>query len=96
MKDLFKDKYEIIEACSSLDEGIAIIYNHVADNMKKIIVSMKKIMILDCGGGTTDLASCEYEYDLSGYNKKIEIKTRFENGNFNFGGNNITYGFCNY
>ena len=91
MKDLFKDKYEIIEACSSLDEGIAIIYNHVADNMKKNNSKHEKIMILDCGGGTTDLASCEYEYDLSGYNKKIEIKTRFENGNFNFGGNNITY-----
>lgn len=51
----------------------------------------KSVMIMDCGGGTTDLASCEFYYKDTNAGRELHIKTCFENGNSNFGGNNITY-----
>ncbi len=50
-----------------------------------------RIRILDCGGGTTDLASCEYKIKDSDVGPVLDIKTGFENGESNFGGNNVTY-----
>lgn len=51
----------------------------------------KKILIMDCGGGTTDLASCHYKFENKTECTEITIDAKFENGNPNFGGNNITY-----
>ena len=34
----------------------------------------ERIMILDCGGGTTDLASCSYQYVNSNPYKTVKIK----------------------
>ena len=52
------------------------------------------VAVIDCGGGTTDLATCEYQFeknsDVTNIDK-IEINTQFTNGDFNYGGNNITY-----
>ena len=82
----------VVDAGLSIDEGIAIIYNHINKQMKKNKADKKqKIFIIDCGGGTTDLASCEYFVDTKGYSKKLNIITRFENGDSNFGGNNVTF-----
>lgn len=100
-----KDDRTVLGAGESIDEGIAIIYNHIAEQMKKKIrdnanknkksdnaeEKSRKVLIVDCGGGTTDLASCEYTLNTEGYSKKIDIVTRFENGDSNFGGNNITF-----
>ncbi len=87
-----KDGRSVIEAGIAIDEGIAIIYNHITEQMKKNKAGQnQKIFIIDCGGGTTDLASCEYTVDTSGYSKKLNIVTRFENGDSNFGGNNVTF-----
>ncbi|MBR6012756.1 MAG: hypothetical protein IK062_03110 [Selenomonadaceae bacterium] len=95
----------VIGAGIAIDEGIAIIYNHIAEQMKKYILAeksakdkrkreeykTKKIFIIDCGGGTTDLASCEYTLNNDGYSKNLNIITKFENGDSNFGGNNVTF-----
>lgn len=94
MEKLFNKDYGILPPEASLDEGVAIIYNHIAKKLYENIQSMdepEKIMILDCGGGTTDLASCSYQYLASNSYKTIKIKTNFENGDSNFGGNNITF-----
>ena len=48
-------------------------------------------MIIDCGGGTTDVASCRYQFEQSDTGTRAKITTRFENGQNNFGGNDITY-----
>ena len=100
------DERTVLSAGESIDEGIAIIYNHVAEQMKKKVREKEnaknkkamysddkaqKVLIIDCGGGTTDLASCEYTLNTEGYSKSINIVTRFENGDSNFGGNNITF-----
>lgn len=101
-----KDGRTVLSASESIDEGIAIIYNHIAEQMKKKVRDnandknkkaddaddkAQKVLIIDCGGGTTDLASCEYTLNTKGYSKKIDIVTRFENGDSNFGGNNVTF-----
>lgn len=94
MENLFDKDYVILRPESSLDEGVAIIYNHIAKRLYEDNQSMnepERIMILDCGGGTTDLASCSYQYVNSNPYKTVKIKTSFENGDSNFGGNNITF-----
>ena len=82
-------KYEIDE--KGLDEGVAIVYQYIAEKIKANDDTSGKILILDCGGGTTDLASCNFEIDKSGDWAVLNIETDFENGDSNFGGNNITY-----
>ena len=96
MSKMFGGKNRSVnDAGHSIDEGIAIIYNHVSEQIKKrnaeISYAPEKVLIMDCGGGTTDLASCEYSLDTTGYSKNLNIVTRFENGDSNFGGNNITF-----
>lgn len=95
MKEMLKDEgYTVLSVNSSIDEGIAIIYNSISRLIEKKIIKQDEktsIMILDCGGGTTDLASCEVSSKDLNTGKKLEIVTKFVNGNSNFGGNNITF-----
>ena len=106
MKDeIFSDvsfgngEYEVLDAQESLDEGIAIIYKHISDSIAQAdkqnatFSVPKRIMVLDCGGGTTDMASCQYEFEkLPGSSEyRLRMETRFENGNSNFGGNQMTF-----
>ena len=88
-------EYQIIE--DAVDEAGAILFDYVADkfrNWNQQSSFSGNVAVMDCGGGTTDLATCEYTFSDKGDNsgiKKIQIETRFTNGDFNFGGNNITY-----
>lgn len=97
---LYEGRKEVLSGEESIDEGIAIVYNQIitllyydlenetaAENREQ----EKSILIMDCGGGTTDLASCEYSYRRKDGGIELTLKTGFENGNSNFGGNNITY-----
>ena len=86
--------YEI-ETKDSLDEGIAIVYDHIRwqmENDSRNEGREQEILVIDCGGGTTDLANCKYQFNLqeSG-SHKLELQTRFESGDQNFGGNNVTW-----
>ena len=102
LKDSFLSKirqmfpgYSILRNESCLDEGVAIVYNHIAKRIKDMGEgNTETVFVIDCGGGTTDLARCEYSYAAAaiGDGKKIlSVKTGFENGDSAFGGNNITY-----
>lgn len=98
-----EDGYHVMNAEESIDEGVAIVYNYISKNIINTEKEIQKkpdeddsekeenIIIIDCGGGTTDLVNCNYSYKKtpSGYN--LTLRTTFENGNSNFGGNNITY-----
>lgn len=92
---LYENKKEVLSYEDSIDEGVAIVYNQITDiiynNLESNENIEKSVMILDCGGGTTDLASCDYSYKKTSKGIELELKTCFENGNSNFGGNNITY-----
>ncbi len=83
-----------IEDKDALDEGISVLYNTIADQIEKsrfIDGEEYKALIIDCGGGTTDLSSCVFRIEEGYISYKIEISTTYENGDTNFGGNNITY-----
>ena len=92
---MYQGEKKITPVSESIDEGIAIVYNKIIELIypqgNAEPVNQKSIMIMDCGGGTTDLASCYYEFDKTNVGTELRLDTCFENGNSNFGGNNITY-----
>lgn len=91
---LYYSEKHILSAEESIDEGIAIVYNQIITLMyseNSLENEERSIMIMDCGGGTTDLASCVYHYNKTDLGVELKLDTCFENGNSNFGGNNITY-----
>lgn len=85
--------YTVKSASDAVDEGIAVLYDAISQEIAKNKESFKgRALIFDCGGGTTDLANCEYEVERDVFgDTSLTIKTKFENGNPNFGGNNLTY-----
>lgn len=93
-KMMFGSEREIIPADSSLDEGTAVIYHRISEIIKddpELEKESGNLVIIDCGGGTTDLADCSYSIKDKYISYKMDITTKFENGEANFGGNNITY-----
>lgn len=97
LKKLLTD-YTIIE--DGIDEAGAIIFDYVSEkfakwqNTKQENETDGNVAVIDCGGGTTDLTTCKYEFVQKEDGTKInqiKIDTQFSSGDFNFGGNNITY-----
>jgi hypothetical protein len=83
-----------IEEEDVLDEGMSVLYNTIANLIEKKSFyddEEYKALVIDCGGGTTDLSSCSFKIKEGDISYKVDIKTGFENGDTNFGGNNITY-----
>lgn len=94
MRKIFPEPMYIIEKNErSLDEGVAIVYHYISEQLRSKSEEKRTgdILILDCGGGTTDLASCNYAIKDSNVGPVLEIHTGFVNGESNFGGNNITF-----
>jgi len=90
--------YEILLE-SALDEGVAVLYNIVSEQ----IISRNFIdgeeynaLIIDCGGGTTDLTSCVYRVCDNNITYKLDMTTTYANGDTNFGGNNLTFRIFQY
>ena len=91
-------KYHV-ETENALDEGIAVLYNTIANQIDKnsfIDGQEYQALIIDCGGGTTDLSSCTFRIEDDGISYNIDIHTTYENGDTLFGGNNITYRVMQY
>lgn len=92
---VWKNEYEILPADESLDEAIAIIYKRISEFRTEFENDTREadgeLMVIDCGGGTTDGASCSYHFSKTDTGTKIAITTKFENGQTAFGGNDLTY-----
>jgi hypothetical protein len=99
-----KESYSLPGEDNTLDEGFSIIYNfirgEIEDTEKKTSdtkdscrdsCGKKSVMIMDSGGGTTDLASSEYSFKKEPDGWHLDIDTEFEDCNSNFGGNNLTH-----
>lgn len=83
-----------LEVNDALDEAVSVLYNTISDKIDKRKFKSNegsKALIIDCGGGTTDLASCSFSIAEGDFSWKVNINTSFKNGDVNFGGNNITY-----
>ena len=90
--------YEFEEK-DALDEGVAVLYNTIANQITRATFedgAKYKALIIDCGGGTTDLSSCIFSIEENRLNYQIEVNTTYENGDTNFGGNNLTYRIMQY
>lgn len=93
---LFKEILEgyEVEYEDMLDEGVAVLFNtisEVIDKQRYENGEYYKALIIDCGGGTTDLSSCEFKIDNTRVSYNINIETSYENGDTDFGGNNLTF-----
>lgn len=77
-----------------IDEGVAVLYNAISqmitDNQFEDGTEYKAL-ILDCGGGTTDLCSGSFRIEDKKPSFWVDIETAYENGDTDFGGNNLTY-----
>lgn len=77
-----------------LDEGMAVLFNSINSLISKNQYEKDRwyhALIIDCGGGTTDLTSGLFRIDNTRVSYIIDLETRYENGDTNFGGNNLTY-----
>lgn len=88
-----------IETKTSMDEGIAVLYSTISKQIERNNFDHGeeyKALIIDCGGGTTDFSSCRFVIEEGNICYKVYIATTYENGDTNFGGNNITYRIMQY
>lgn len=96
-KNMLGPQFIIKDADVSIDEGAAVIYNHIREKVIKDLKIGKwngaeqDITVIDCGGGTTDVAHCRYSYINREPAPLLRIETQYESGNSNYAGNNITY-----
>jgi len=83
-----------IEEEDMLDEGVAVLYNSISEMIAQNRYhnqEQQRALIIDCGGGTTDLSSCRFTIQNQRVSYRIRIATAYENGNTDFGGNNLTF-----
>ncbi len=84
----------VIEKKDMVDEGVSVLYNTISDLIAKDAVPKNQrcnALIIDCGGGTTDISSCSFKVNNQRVSYKIDIETGYENGSTDFGGNNLTF-----
>lgn len=92
-KEIFPE-YRIMEESDMLDEGVAVLYNSISELIAQNRYPDNKelqALIIDCGGGTTDLSSSRFTIEDRQVSYRIRISTAYENGDTDFGGNNLTY-----
>ena len=83
-----------VKSDNILEESVAVLYNTISELIEKkkyIQGEWYKALIIDCGGGTTDLSGCSFSICNSRVSYKLDIETSYENGDTDFGGNNLTF-----
>lgn len=83
-----------VESKNMIEESVAVLYNTISnfiDRDKYSSGDEYKALIIDCGGGTTDLSGCSFSIRDNRVSYKIDIETSYENGDTDFGGNNLTF-----
>ncbi|MCL2337667.1 MAG: hypothetical protein FWC60_09630 [Firmicutes bacterium] len=85
--------YDLLES-EMFDEGIAVLYSIIGMQIDKKNYREDQenhALIMDCGGGTTDQSSAAFRIRTGRAAFEIDITTAYENGDTNFGGNNLTF-----
>ncbi|MEY8356568.1 hypothetical protein AALB39_24895 [Lachnospiraceae bacterium 54-53] len=93
-QELFKELLPEYNVSCELDEGMAVLFNSIYGMISQNRYEKGRwyhALIIDCGGGTTDLTSGRFCIDNSRVSYAIDLETRYENGDTNFGGNNLTF-----
>ena len=84
----------ILEEQDMIDEGVSVLYHVISGMIERGTAEEGKeyrALIVDCGGGTSDLYSCGFRITDKRVAYKIEIENACENTDADFGGNNLTY-----
>lgn len=77
-----------------LDEGMAVLFHSIHGMIRAKGYEERRwyhALVIDCGGGTTDLTSGRFCIQNNRVSYIIDLETRYENGDTNMGGNNLTY-----
>ena len=93
-QQFFKNLLPEYPISCELDEGMAVLFHSIHQMITQKRYEGKRwyhALIIDCGGGTTDLTSGKFCIDNNRVSYIIHLQTRYENGDTNFGGNNLTY-----
>mgnify|MGYP004551956021 CR=1 FL=1 len=91
-KEILKDY--TVESENILEESVAVLYNTISDLIERKKYRQGewyKALIIDCGGGTTDLSGCSFSIKNNRVSYSLDIETSYENGDTDFGGNNLTF-----
>lgn len=81
------------------DEAVAVMYHSLANQIEELRYESgqrKHVLILDCGGGTSDMVSCDYSITNLSITSRINMNIKYAHGDTNFGGNNLTYRILQY
>lgn len=93
-KELFTELLPEYQVDCELDEGMAVLFHSINTMIARSKYQQGKwyrALIIDCGGGTTDLTSGRFRIDNTRVSYSVDLETSYENGDTNFGGNNLTY-----
>jgi len=88
-----------VEEKDTIDEAVAVVYDSVAPLVKKLEYEdgyERSVLLIDCGGSTSDMVKCNYVIKHREKRSNIDIKVGYANGDTNFGGNNLTYRIMQY
>lgn len=83
-----------LEKQDMVDEGVSVLYNTISEFIQNGAVQYGeeyRALIVGCGAGAADLCSCRFRVWDKRVSYRIEIDTAYENGDADFGGNNLTY-----
>lgn len=93
-QSLFKELLPEYQVDCVLDEGMAVLFHSIQELIDQGRYEQGRTyraLVIDCGGGTTDLTSGRFRIENSRVSYLVDIRTSYENGDTNFGGNNLTY-----
>ena len=93
-EDLFRELLPEYQAECVLDEGMAVLFHSINELIRSGRYSENvwyQALIMDCGGGTTDLTAGRFRIRNNRVSYEVDLETGYENGNTNFGGNNLTF-----
>lgn len=91
---LFKELLPEYTVNCELDEGMAVLFhsiNNLIQGKKYEERRWYHALVIDCGGGTADLTSGSFCIENNRVSYIVSLETRYENGDTNLGGNNLTY-----
>lgn len=91
-------EYEVLTE-NITDEAVAVAYHFLEQGIRGLDYddgAAKKMLILDCGGGTSDMVNCNYRITNEGITSRLELHVTYAHGDTNFGGNHLTWRVMQY
>ncbi|MEZ3422384.1 MAG: hypothetical protein K1W39_01570 [Lachnospiraceae bacterium] len=96
-KGLFLDMYKSALPgyhVSAEDEAVAALYQLLGQDIRDMSYEdgvLKNALVLDCGGGTSEMTVCRYRITDEKITSKLDLHVAFVHGDTSFGGNNLTW-----